>query len=104
MMVSAMWHGFYPIYYIMFFMFTLLIEIYRDFSYHITPKLSSIIKPGGVIEFILGQIIIKTFVSFFLISHFALEIKLAWKIAENVYFLPYICIFTIFVLFKLFGK
>ena len=31
-MVSAFWHGFYPLYYVAFFMLALIIELYKDVS------------------------------------------------------------------------
>ena len=100
-MVSAFWHGFYPIYYVVFLMFTLLCEVLRD-GQKMMPFIDKII-PNKFWQNVVGQIVAKYYVSFFLATHFALEFEKVFVLAHSFYFIPYITLLVIFGVFKLTG-
>jgi hypothetical protein len=101
MMTSAFWHGFYPIYYVIFFAFAILTENTRDIL-RIKPLLTKLV-PSQIIQQLLCNVYCLYYVGFFMATHFALEVQKGITVAEAFYFMPYISIMVVFAIFKVSG-
>jgi len=97
MMVSAFWHGFYPVYYFFFFYAALLAEATKDlyrsrFLFHWIPSV-----PGSVICHILTL----QSLNFMGISFVLLTIEKAFVFYRSLYFYPPLGCALIIIIFRL---
>lgn len=98
MMVSALWHGFYPIYYVVFFFIFLIVEIAKE-TIKLEPVISKLI-PWKFVRIFLAQAFCKYIYVYILITHFALLFDRAWIAAYNLSFIPPVLVITTFILIK----
>eukprot|EP00347_Sterkiella_histriomuscorum_P004431 403360484 len=98
MLVSALWHGFYPIYYIVFIQLALLVELSKDCGRYQSTINKYI--PSPKVRYLLSQLFTKLIYCFILMNHFALLLEKAWQGSRNISFFPIIMLITFFLGFK----
>ena len=97
-MVSAFWHGFYPIYYFLFFLMFTLIEISKD-----AQKYSTFIEkivPSSIARYVIAQLFTKYIYSYILVNHFALLEERVLLANRNMRFIPLFVLISLYIAFK----
>lgn len=94
---SAFWHGFYPVYYIVFFEFFLCERISEslELRYNIISKIEK--KGMFSLSYILAKICFEVALKHIGLMFIMLDINIVFKFKRNIYFLPEIFIVVLYV-------
>ncbi|CDW82076.1 UNKNOWN [Stylonychia lemnae] len=98
MLVSALWHGFYPIYYIVFIQLAILVEIAKDVQRY--GSFVNKLVPNSIVRYLLAQLFTKYIYSYLILIHFALLLDKAWIGVKNLKFIPPLMLLSLFLAFK----
>jgi len=98
-LVSAFWHGFYPFYYIMFFMAALFVETCKDI-YRARSLFAGIPAP---ISFIVAHFLVTLPMNYFGTSMCCLTFEKGWNFMKGTYSFVYILVPLTFVIVKMSG-
>lgn len=100
-MVSAFWHGFYPVYYIFFFLFFLLEQVCTilEEDYDFFKKVE---KQNIIIRYAFS-LFTMSFCNYLGIVFVLIDIKKAWTFSKSVQFVPAILLISIFLVLRHFN-
>lgn len=101
-MVSAFWHGFYPVYYVFFFLFYIIEQICSilEEDYNLFKS----IENKNVVTKYLFSFFTMSFHNYLGIAFALLDLDKAWVFAKNTYFLHPVMIFGIYFLVRFLRK
>jgi len=97
--VSAFWHGFYPFYYIMFFMASLFAETCKDI-YRARSLFAGI---PDTVNFVLAHFFVTLAMNYFGVSLCCLTFEKGWNFMKGTWSFVYILVPLTFVLIKMAG-
>lgn len=97
--VSAMWHGLYPFYYIMFFFCALIVELSKEV--YRSRALFSFLPP--VASHIISHCCTMFLLNYLGTSFNMLTFERGFIFGKGTYFIPYIIIFGMLLIWKVFG-
>ncbi len=101
-MISALWHGFYPGYFIAFFHWSLL-AIASKYCYKASFKFANFNFDNPIYKlskFLIFKILMSYFGSFFMLLSF----ELSWKLIVSTYFIPPLLLYSVIIFFMLTGN
>ena len=97
--MSAIWHGFYPFYYVMFFMAALYVETCKDL-YRASILFETIPE---WLNYIIAQILVTFVMNYFGTSLAMLTFERGWNFMKGTYSFIFILVPVCFVLVKASG-
>jgi len=98
-MVSAFWHGFYPIYYIVFILFFMIQQSAKTI-YNAGDSFNFI--PKGI-QHLIRWVYMTLIVNTLLVGFALLELDKVYAYAHSILYFPYISIIAMYVLLLFFG-